>query len=130
MEQQLKRVKRVEHLYERAYKTASGEKRIKFYGIFTCKLKHKRRVIPFGSDLAAAKVELAQALADNMRGKDFDVVEQPRENGLTFREWRRTISKIKSTRHAKLAELSARSGLISPWKCFSVTCCWQVSSAA
>jgi hypothetical protein len=102
MEQKLKRVKRVEHLYERVYITASGEKRVKFYAIFTCKLKHKRRVIPFGSDLATAKVELAQALADNMRGKDFDVVEQPRENGLTFREWAEDYfkNKIDPTRKA------------------------------
>ena len=42
MEQKFKRVKRVEHLYERRYQTASGECRSKFYGIFTCKLKGKR----------------------------------------------------------------------------------------
>ena len=97
MEQKLKRVKRVEHLYERAYKTASGEKRIKFYAIFTCKLKHKRRVISFGSDLTTAKVELAQVLADNMPGKDFDAVEEPQKQGLRFREWEITTTPI-STR--------------------------------
>jgi hypothetical protein len=113
MDQKLKRVKRVEHLYERAYRTASGEKRVKFYAIFTCKLKHKRRVIALGGDFDAAKEELAQLLADNLRGdgKDFDAVGEPQQQGLTFREWAQDYfkNKIDPTRKAGGLERERRS---------------------
>src|SRR5215467_14632522 len=89
MEQKIKRVKRVAHLYERRYQTASGEWRSKYYGIFTCKLKRKRRVFPLGGDLDAAKEALALLLADNIKGegKDFDAEKENKKRGYTFSEW-------------------------------------------
>jgi integrase len=88
--EQIKRVKRVPHLYERCYQTASGEWRSKYYGIFTCKLKRKRRVVPFGGNLNTAKEALALVLAENVKGegKDFDDAERENEKrGYTFTEW-------------------------------------------
>jgi len=88
--ERLRKVKRERHLYERTRRTADGEVRYYYYAIFTCKLKRKRRVIALGSDLDAAKVELAEILADNMRGdgKDFDAVKKPvAEGGMTFAKW-------------------------------------------
>jgi integrase len=83
---QIKRVKRVPHLYERRYQTAAGERRSKYYGIFTCKLKRKRRVFPLGGDLDTAKEALALKLAENVHGKDFDEQENE-QRGYTFSEW-------------------------------------------
>jgi len=86
---QIKRVKRVPHLYERCYQTAAGERRSKYYGIFTCKLKRKRRVFPLGGNLEAAKEALALLLADNIKGngKDFDAEREYEKRGYTFSEW-------------------------------------------
>jgi len=86
---QIKRVKRVPHLYERCYQTAAGERRPKYYGIFTCKLKRKRRVFPLGGNLEAAKEALALLLADNIKGngKDFDAEREYEKRGYTFSEW-------------------------------------------
>ena len=100
MGQKLKRVKRVSHLYERKYQTAGSEWRTKYYGIFTCKAKGKRRVIPLGGDLEPAKEELALKLADNVKGKDFDQTEKGQ--GFTFTEWAESYfeSKIDPEKHA------------------------------
>ena len=86
---QIKRVKRAPHLYERRYQTASGEWRSKYYAIFTCKLKRKRRVFPLGGNLDAAKEALALLLADNIKGdgKDFDAQKENEKRGYTFSEW-------------------------------------------
>jgi len=81
------RVKNARHLWRRRYDTASGERREKYYARFTCKLKGKRRCEPLGGDLQVAKEELAQILADNVKGKDFDAIANPAKQGLTFREW-------------------------------------------
>src|SRR5262245_33315244 len=109
MGQKLKRVKRVSHLYERKYQTAGGESRTKFYGIFTCKLKGKRRVFPLGGELEAAKEELALKLADNVKGKDFDQTETKR--GFTFAEWVESYfkSKIDPEKHAGGVDREKRS---------------------
>jgi integrase len=110
MGQKLKRVKRVGHLYERKYQTADGELRTKFYGIFTCKLKGKRRVFPLGGDLEAAKEELALKLADNVKGKDFDQTETTRQ-GIIFTEWAESYfeSKIDPEKHAGGVDREKRS---------------------
>jgi len=87
--EQIKRVKRVQHLYERRYQTAAGEWewRSKYYGIFTCKLKRKRRVFPLGGDLDAAKEGLALLLADNVKAKDFDADKEKKTRGYMFSKW-------------------------------------------
>ena len=111
MGQKIKRVKRVQHLYERTYQTATGERRTKFYGIFTCKLKGKRRVFPLGGSLDTAKTELAQLLADNVRGEDFDAVEEPSRQGVTFAEWVASYfaTKIDPEKHAGGVDREKRS---------------------
>jgi len=113
MEQKFKRVKRVAHLYERSYQTAVGEWRSKFYGIFTCKLKGKRRCEPLGGDLGAAKEELALLLAENIKGdgKDFDAERDPQKQGVTFAEWARDYfkNKIDPEKHAGGVEREQRS---------------------
>jgi len=107
---QIKRVKRVPHLYERCYQTAAGERRSKYYGIFTCKLKRKRRVFPLGGNLEAAKEALALLLADNIKGNGKDLM--PRENtrkGVTlFLNGRTNTLRRKWTRKNTPAESSAR----------------------
>jgi len=109
--EQIKRVKRVPHLYERRYQTASGEWRLKYYGKFTCKLKGKRRNIPLGGDLDTAKEELAILLADNVRGegKDFDAATV--RQGITFSEWANSyfVSKIDPDKHAGGVDREKRS---------------------
>ena len=82
-----KRVKNTPHLWRRRYRTANGERREKFYARFTCKLKRKRRCEPLGSDIDAAKIELKRILADDVNGKDFDAVNDPINEGMTFRCW-------------------------------------------
>jgi integrase len=82
-------VKNTPHLWRRRYLTANGERREKYYARFTGihRDKRKRLCEPLGSDLAAAKKELARILADNVAGKDFGVIRESNKQGLTFREW-------------------------------------------
>jgi integrase len=111
--EQIKRVKKVPHLYERRYRTATGEQRSKFYGIFTCKLKGKRRVFPLGGNLEAAKEALALLLAENVKGdgKDFDANKQEERQGITFAEYAGDYfkSKVDPEKHAGGVEREKRS---------------------
>jgi integrase len=111
MKQKIKRVKRLSHLYERSYQTAAGEWRSKYYGIFSCKKWGKRRVFPLGGDLDVAKKELAQLLAENLAGKDFDAPTEPAKQGITFREWGQSYfaSKVDPEKHAGGVEREKRS---------------------
>lgn len=99
MEQKIKRVKKVPHLYERRYQTAAGEWRSKFYAIFTCKLKGKRRCIPLGSDLDVAKDALKELEADNVKGngKDFDA---ERVDGMTLFPWTERFLQVKASKRS------------------------------
>jgi integrase len=96
------RGKRCPGLVRRRYETTEGEKRFKFYARFTCKLKHKRRCEPLGSDEKTARALLQQLLADNLNGKDFDAVAEPTKQGITFREWAKDYfaNKIDPEKHA------------------------------
>src|SRR5262249_20424182 len=108
---QIKRVKRVPHLYERCYQTAAGERRSKYYGIFTCKLKRRRRVFPLGGDLDAAKEALALLRADNVKAKDFDADKEKQRRGYTFSEWSDEYfaKKVDPEKHAGGVEREKRS---------------------
>jgi hypothetical protein len=96
------RVKNTPHLWRRRYVTAGGEGREKYYARFTCRLKGKRRCEPMGGDIAKAKEALAQMLADNYGGKDFDAAKEPCKQGMRFREWAQDYfaTKIDETRKA------------------------------
>jgi integrase len=116
--EQIKRVKRVAHLYERRYQTAAGEWRSKYYGIFTCKLKRKRRVFPLGGDLNVAKEALALLLAENVNGKDFDAAIEPERKGYTFTEWVEEYfaKKIDPQKHALGVKREKQSyGILKPF---------------
>jgi integrase len=92
------RVKNVQHLWRRRYETANGERREKFYARFTCKLKHKARCEPLGSDLAAAKESITRILGDNVAGKDFDQEQQVQ--GMTLFPWVERFEQVKASKRS------------------------------
>jgi integrase len=99
MKQKIQRVKRWPHLYVREYETAAGDKREKYYGIFTCKLRRKRRCFPLGGDLDAAKEALALLLADNVKGdgRDFDA---ELVQGMTLFPWTERFMQVKASKRS------------------------------
>jgi hypothetical protein len=112
MKQKLERVKRVEHLYIRHYETATGERK-KYYAIFTCKLKGKRRCLALGGDLDVAKEALALLLGDNVKGagRDFDAERDNKKPGYTFSQWAEEYfaKKVDPDKHAGGVERERRS---------------------
>ena len=76
-----------EHLYKRQYQSAKGQWKTIFYGIFT-DWKGKRRKVPLGGKLPAAKDGLSIWLADNVKRVDFDEQkQQERQQGMTIAKW-------------------------------------------
>ena len=74
------------HLYRRQYQTAGGDWSTLYYGIFT-DWQGKRRTLPLGSDLKAARDALALRLADNVKHVDFDEERRQQESRLTLSQW-------------------------------------------
>ena len=72
-----------DHLYRRQYKTAAGEWRSKFYGIFT-DWTGKPRKFPLGTEMRAAKDALAIYLARNVKREEFD---SDKAKAMTLGEW-------------------------------------------
>jgi hypothetical protein len=99
MEQKFKRIKKVPHLYQRSCQRATDEWRSKYYAIFTCKLKGKRRCIALGSDLDVAKDALKELEADNVKGdgKDFDA---ERVQGMAFFPWTERFLQVKTSKRS------------------------------
>jgi len=91
----MKRKRVARHLHEVTWETSTGDFSRYYYAVFRCKLKKKNRSIALGSDLKAAKDELAQIEAKNIQRYDFDVdkqrvAEKPRDgkaSPFTFAEW-------------------------------------------
>src|SRR6185437_13297166 len=65
---------------------------------FMCKLKHKRRCEPLGANLAAAQKQLAQILAENYDGKDFDAAVRPQ--GMTLFPWIERFEQVKASKRS------------------------------
>jgi integrase len=78
-----------DHLYRRQYKTATGQWRTVFYGIFT-DWQGNRQKVSLGTDLRAAKAGLTVRLADNVKKVDFNAQkERAREEArrITLTQW-------------------------------------------
>ena len=76
------------HLYRRQYQTSGGDWSTLYYGIFT-DWTGRRRTLPLGSDLKAAKDALRLRLADNVKKVDFDEQRRKQEARITLSEWGR-----------------------------------------
>ncbi len=85
MYEKIERVKSVAHLYVRKYRCQNGELTTRYYGIFKCKLKGKRRTFPLGTNQICAKEELKIWEAKNVMGEDFDASEKPQ--AMTVSKW-------------------------------------------
>src|SRR5262245_53232747 len=84
------------HLYERQYRTASGEWSSVYYARFVCRLKRKRRIIPLGTKQQAAKNQLKKIEAQDVDLYDFDLERERmpvakerdgKSEPFTFAEW-------------------------------------------
>lgn len=71
MNQKFQRASR--RLYERKYKTATGDWTALYCARFVCRLKRKRRVIPLGSDFSKAKDKVKKIEAQDVDRYDFDL---------------------------------------------------------
>src|SRR3990167_5122671 len=99
MDQKFERVGK--HFFRRSYPVAGGNLSIIYYGIFTSKLKRKRRVFSLGSDLKQAREALKALEGRNVLREDFDKEREEREKAqvkaMTVGEWlNRYLELIKS----------------------------------
>ncbi len=76
-------------LYRRDYRTNTGERAIRYYARFVCKLKGKRRLFALGANLDEAKDRLKELEVQNNRLADFDQGKSGGEKAraLTLSEW-------------------------------------------
>lgn len=79
----------IKHFYRRQYQISGGDWRTIYYAIFT-DWKGRRRKIPLGSEIKAARDALSILLARNIKREDFDAEkqqarDQPRQ--LTLEQW-------------------------------------------
>jgi len=87
-------IERIEpHLYKRQYEKSNGEWSTRYYGNFV-DWKRKRRNIPLGSDLKAARKKLKKLLGQNEMEEDFDKNKSQTEE-MTLPKWASVYFELK-----------------------------------